>query len=292
MSKCNTSCGENQSELPPLYMIVKTVLAHPGIGPVAKLVMLSIIDHLGRNEWAYPGLGRLARNTCSGRRSVVRAIAQLERFGLLEVQHGQRSTKGQKSERNRYRPTSAFLTLVENADQGQNGATTRATKTLALGPKWHSNSPIGTSKEELTHSVESGTSFDSSAWKAKDIKRIVDAYPRKVGATKASAATRAALSEIAKRGIENPVKWLTERVSRFAKSAAGDKGRFTPYLATWMADQRYDDDPAEWDADDPNAWDGSIPGFEHLDKQHEAAMEGMRRAKAREEQDRTRRAST
>ena len=46
--------------------------------------------------------------------------------------------------------------------------------------------------------------------------------------------------------IDDPFDWLLKRTELFASSISGKKGVFTPHPATWFNQDRFDDDPAEW----------------------------------------------
>jgi hypothetical protein len=68
-----------------------------------------------------------------------------------------------------------------------------------------------------------------------------------VGRARALAAIRSALAIVVGRnGVPDPAAWLLARVKAFAVSPAGRAGQYTPHPATWFAQARFDDDPAEW----------------------------------------------
>ncbi|HEV2161184.1 MAG TPA: helix-turn-helix domain-containing protein [Stellaceae bacterium] len=52
--------------------------------------------------YAWPGFGRIARETSLDRQTVIRAIAQLEAFGYFEINHAPKGTRNRQS--NLYRP--------------------------------------------------------------------------------------------------------------------------------------------------------------------------------------------
>ncbi|HEX2972656.1 MAG TPA: hypothetical protein VHP11_10005 [Tepidisphaeraceae bacterium] len=85
---------------------------------------------------------------------------------------------------------------------------------------------------------------------SEDMQRIYDAYPRKVGKAAALKAIAKALAIIKTRPNKpaDPVRWLLERVESFAKSPAGQQGKYTPHPATWFNQGRYDDDSNEWNS--------------------------------------------
>lgn len=88
-----------------------------------------------------------------------------------------------------------------------------------------------------------------SRWTKEDLLRVYEAYPRKVARPKALESIRKALDLIAKTTPDNPdpVGWLVGLTERFAKSAAGRSGKYTPHPTTWFNQERYIDDPATWD---------------------------------------------
>jgi hypothetical protein len=86
----------------------------------------------------------------------------------------------------------------------------------------------------------------------KQVEEIYYAYPRRVGKQKAFIAIRKALTVIDVEHNESAA-WLLERVQMYARSSAGQAGKFTPYPATWFNQGRYDDDPAEWHGGKPSA---------------------------------------
>lgn len=90
-----------------------------------------------------------------------------------------------------------------------------------------------------------GDSFDTA------VERIYQAYPRKVGRRKALGAIRCAIARIepGSHGGANACAMLLERTEAFARSAAGRAGRYTPHPATWFSQERYEDDPREWERD-------------------------------------------
>lgn len=86
-------------------------------------------------------------------------------------------------------------------------------------------------------------SIAQAGFQPSEHETVYLAYPRKVGKGKA-------LKEIAKaiaRG--NTPEDLTERAQAFATAVAGwdpEDLRFVPHPATWFAQDRFLDDPAEW----------------------------------------------
>lgn len=98
------------------------------------------------------------------------------------------------------------------------------------------------SERTLPSSKTVGMNFDAIV-----VEGIYQAYPRRVSKGDALKAIAKALATLAKRAnLPNPAGWLLNRVQDFAKSPAGQAGKYTPYPATWFSAGRYDDDPAEW----------------------------------------------
>jgi hypothetical protein len=79
-------------------------------------------------------------------------------------------------------------------------------------------------------------------------KQIWLAYPRQGRAAwlRSHRAISEALAIIAGRGERGTAAWLLARVEAFAKSPAGNAGKFTTTAPNWFADGKYDDDPAAW----------------------------------------------
>ena len=77
----------------------------------------------------------------------------------------------------------------------------------------------------------------------KEIEEIYFSYPRKVGKGVAIKAIEKALKKV-------DFNFLLERTKEFAKSDSGQNGKFTPHPATWYNQERYNDDPAEWNREE------------------------------------------
>lgn len=79
-----------------------------------------------------------------------------------------------------------------------------------------------------------------------DSEEIYAAYPRHVGKAAARVAIERALVRVLKDHPDDAKAWLLERVMAYATSPAGQAGHFTPHPATWFNQDRFNDDPAEW----------------------------------------------
>ena len=96
----------------------------------------------------------------------------------------------------------------------------------------------------------------------EQVEAIYEAYPRKVGRRAALRAIENAIKRISAHhghpgteGIDLQLldcrRWLCRRVMEYAKSPAGQKPsdpalEFRPHPSTWFNQDRFYDDPAEW----------------------------------------------
>jgi len=69
---------------------------------------------------------------------------------------------------------------------------------------------------------------------------ILAAYPRKV-------ARKPALQAITKALKKNTVDYLLERTTAYAAAVAGKEQQFIPHPTTWFNQERFNDDPQEWE---------------------------------------------
>lgn len=110
--------------------------------------------------------------------------------------------------------------------------------------------------------------MDKETWLEVWIEPIYSMYPRKVGRRAALRAIERALKRVNKRmttaGHRHPdldaIEYLSNKTAKFAAAVKrwppGDR-KFVPYPATWFNQDRFDDDPAEWErrVDRPRAHD-------------------------------------
>jgi hypothetical protein len=90
-----------------------------------------------------------------------------------------------------------------------------------------------------------------------DAEQVYVLYPKQVGkraAVKAiiSAVVRLMAGEYKQRNltVAEALAGLKSRTDLFARSPAGQRGRYTPHPATWFNESRYLDDKAEWNQTD------------------------------------------
>jgi hypothetical protein len=88
---------------------------------------------------------------------------------------------------------------------------------------------------------------------SQQIDEIYKVYPRKVAPRAAKMAIAKAVVRIAANGstLENARRWLWKKTKEYASSPAGQKPpdldhEFRPHPTTWFNQDRFFDDPAEW----------------------------------------------
>ena len=86
-----------------------------------------------------------------------------------------------------------------------------------------------------------------------EVEAVYECYPRKEARGSALKAIEGALGRLADgEGGQAPMSrdealmYLARRVGEYARSPAGNNGRFTPHPATWFNQSRYFDDGKEW----------------------------------------------
>lgn len=82
-----------------------------------------------------------------------------------------------------------------------------------------------------------------------EIESIYKAYPKKVAKAAALTAIKKALKELAADGTDDPVAYLLEAVSEYAKSRSVKEGdrQFIKHPSTWFNQACYEDDRSEWE---------------------------------------------
>lgn len=108
-------------------------------------------------------------------------------------------------------------------------------------------------------------------------------YPRKVGRVKALQSIGKATKKVAKEFQLNEheaAEFLHKAVIEFARSPAGKKGEYTPHCATWMNQERWNDDRKEWYRDTSSQWSGP-QAVTKAQQRQDANIEAARAAIAR-----------
>ena len=101
----------------------------------------------------------------------------------------------------------------------------------------------------------------------KSAESIFSAYPRKV-------ARKPALQAITKALKKNAADYLLERTTAYAAAVAGKEPQFIPHPATWFNQERFNDDPQEWEPT-ANANQPTEPGTASNTNCHAGEMEGL-----------------
>jgi hypothetical protein len=250
--------------------------------PLAKIVYAALGDFQGGNSDAWPSVRTLAPASGATVSGVLKATAQLERLGLVEVHRPGRG-KGNhyviKSAPQNRAPCDMKRSTECNASAPQNRSPVlygverkRSTKQSITRqtnePDQLTRPSMGAHMPDdpMGHAVdgvrvglfddagETPANHETRKMKhpnhSEDAASIYEAYPRKVSRPDAIRAITKALERIAARpGQTDAVGWLLGRVHAYAAAVADwatSERKFVPYPASWFNGERYDDDQAEW----------------------------------------------
>lgn len=75
-------------------------------------------------------------------------------------------------------------------------------------------------------------------------------YPRHIGKRAAERAFYTATTRIAKsqsRDLGEVARFIGQRAEQYKNTPAGKRGKFTPHMSTWLNQDRFLDDPKEWE---------------------------------------------
>ena len=244
-------------------------LQRPAI--IVYLRLASRANHAGQ---AWPSIASLAADTGTPRRTVQRALTELQTAGLVTVTTGRGCRQT-----NTYTiaPPMALFTDANGATDGAriappmalftdpNGATdgvriappmalftdpNGATHGARIAPPMARNSATHGALNSATHGArnenhkneikERNTKNETQARKTPSrFEEFWKAYPRKV----AKAGAAKAYSQAIKKASEDE---LIRAAVEFAQSDKGRAGRYTPHPATWLNEERWKDDRATW----------------------------------------------
>ena len=101
----------------------------------AKLVYAMLLKYAREMDDCFPGQERLSKDMGSGKRSVVRFIAELESVGLISIK---RRGQGRPNLYTIYLKAS-FWKKIETKQKCQNGISRSANFAFLKVPKWHPN---------------------------------------------------------------------------------------------------------------------------------------------------------
>jgi uncharacterized protein YdaU (DUF1376 family) len=99
-----------------------------------------------------------------------------------------------------------------------------------------------------------------------DAEEIYWLYPRHLGKNDALSAISKAIFRVSQEhrcDIVQAIEYLRDRTAAFAKSPAGQKGKYTPYPATWFNAGHYSDDELEWHPHDAPEDEGNSNHGKH-----------------------------
>lgn len=217
----------------PFLKLPIDIARRPDLSPAAKIVYAAIVDRIGSNGHAWPGVRRLALDTGTDKSTVERTVDALEAAGLLVVERVNGNPGGKTNTyRIPERPQNADVRKIQTSAKCVSGRPQNADEDVRK---------MRTEPDPLTRSRE-----HRPICTLKEVATIYEAYPRKVGRGKALEAIRKAMRRLVDRGQPAPAAWLLARVRAFAASPAGQAGQYTPHPTTWFNQERYDDDDAEW----------------------------------------------
>ena len=219
----------------------KEIAARTDLTPGDKLVYAYLLDRIGDNSECWPGLRHIAEGCGISIRGASKCINRLESQGLVSVRHAGRNPHQQT---NRYRahlvPTALELSAHDVGTKFHG----------SVGTKYTNRDPVKDPIERPTNMFKSPIPKrrKTVTTEQKHLhEQIYEAYPRHVGKGKALEAIAKALQRVHGRpDMPDPSAWLLGRVRAFSGTLAGQAGQFTPHCATWMNQERYDDDDAEW----------------------------------------------
>jgi DNA-binding MarR family transcriptional regulator len=192
------------------------------------LVLLALVQHTSRNTDAvWPSIRRLADFTRLSPRQTLRVLEELEAAGLIE-----RDKRGRgRIYRMGAAIQSATARIGDARDMyaepiGDTGDTPQVTPATEIGDTGDTRSI----KEDIKGSMPSGGGLEG--W--DDFWSL---YPRKVAKKDAQAAFRQT------RKVRPPAAVLLAALSNFTNSKEWQKegGRYVPYPATWLRDERWRD---------------------------------------------------
>ena len=202
------------------HLMTALAMKHKGLSPATKIVLYWIADHHnGETGNCFPSINRLASVCEMSRRSVESHVSRLEDQGLIEVTRRFRPEGGKTS--NSYklllRSSQDFQTDAQNLRMGSAKSAHGDTQNLRMNNLGTNN--LGIEKNIL---IEKFNDFYKS-------------YPRK---TAKGLARKAWCSAINKAEPDD----IISKASLFASSVDGKDKKFIPHPATWLNQERWDDE--------------------------------------------------
>lgn len=211
----------------------------------SSLIVYLALARLANNDTqcCYPSYQTLSEMTGLARSTVALSLEELKSAGIIDWE----MTEGQRNVYSLLDTTSPKFGLVDQSDGSDYTSPMGRTGT----------SPMGRTLTRLSNKTHKQDSL--SAGVISCAEEVFAVYPRKV-------AKRAAIYEIVKaigrvqegeygnerRSETEAVEFIRERVELFARSPAGNRGRYTPHPATFFNGSRYLDDPKSWSQESGN----------------------------------------
>ena len=173
---------------------------------IAKVVYAVIVDRIGENGHAWPGVLQLSRDIDCGRQSVLRALSQLEAAGLLII------TRRANGQVNHYAlPTSTTVVPVPERDRYQGGTGTSTTVVPEPVPQWDSNQ-TDRLKQQQAAAAESDP---------PEGKEPADELSRALGEAGIGEPVRSELHELYA-GIDGAAGLVADRITHLRGKGKGD----------------------------------------------------------------------
>ena len=208
-----------------------------GLKPATKIVLYWLADHHnGETGDCFPSLSRLAEVSEMSKRSVQMHIDELERVGLITITQRNRDNNSQTT--NNY-----SLTLMEFQGEPQSHKESQGGVQNLLG---------GVAKFAMggVQNLPAHNLVRYNLGKEPNIIGTFDdffvLYPRKVG----KGAARAAWAKAIKKA--DPVMILG-RAAIYAQQVVGHDMKFVPHPATWLNQERWEDDTTSMPVDGADA---------------------------------------
>lgn len=240
--ECGKSKAGASRRLPGSFFVIERS-ALPAVFALhrsAVVLYLHLASRANGDGVCWPSIRSIVVDTGIPRRSAIRAIADLQAAGLIDVESGRGC-----------RTTSTYRIVPPMAPlHTSNGAThgTGIVPPMAHNGATHGTSngaTHGTRNENHMNEIQERDSLNEkkNAANAAGASSTFDvfwiSYPRKASKERAR---KAFLKAIKATSAET----IIEAAKQFAASPKGQAGDYCPHPATWLNDRRWEDDRATW----------------------------------------------
>lgn len=219
-----------------------------------KLVLLALCDNSNDEGVCWPSINTISRKCGLHRTNTMKAIDRLEKAGIIEVSNREY--------------TSNIYHIFPQKDGGSSAA-------LPVAPHYKGGSValLGVVVQR-DHNHQLNRQRTVSTY-TEDALRIYQEYPRKVSKPQA---IKAIVKAIKAGNDPNALIDLTKSYAAAVSKWPDEERKFVPHPATWFNNDRFNDDPKEWEKTtakpEPRKW-GEQPTPQ--DRALDDAMEKMRR---------------